>query len=200
MKKVKILVPFWSNPHLSSSIPLLMKNLSHILEKEICFDLVWFLYMPEKTLFEPINTNEKFLDIHNFQNALDVLESEKPDLILASPSFNFIDLAFCIVGKKKQIPVVSIINPNLISKMMPVKNTLSIFFSNSVSTDNQENKKSFMRHGKFLFLKFQFLLNSQRKSKINIFKIIKDIFLMLKLYLNHKKSLQFHPLNVHQYQ
>jgi UDP-N-acetylglucosamine 2-epimerase len=64
-----------------------------------------------------------------------------------------------------------------------VKTYVSHFFSNSVPTDEKNDKKKFMKRGRFFLYKFLFLLKTQKKSGWNIFKIIKYFFILIKAHL-----------------
>jgi len=180
MKTIKILVPIHTMPDIPSNISLGIENIISEFEKTYLVKQIWVVYKPNKFIQTELNS-VKILDYHNFPNALKILKQEKPDIIFATPSFNFIDYAFSLAGRFLKIPVVSSFNRAFIPKVFP-KSYINLIFKNSVSSDNDNLNHQVMRSGKFIFSKLCFLFKTQLKIKMNLFEIFKDYIIMLKLY------------------
>jgi hypothetical protein len=185
MNNLKILVPYPNSFDVVSNTSLIIHSLLPILKKKINVQILWVLYQPEKIQSNKNNGSEIItLDLHDYVNAVDLLQKEKPDIIYVAPFPEFIHYSFAIAGKFLKIPVV-----NLLYYELSMGNTLSTkqlsssyirrAFSNSVPTEEFGNKKTFLRRGKYIFYKFSFLINTLFATKMNFFKIIKDAFTLL---------------------
>ena len=152
------------------------------------FDVEWFIYMPDK-IKSNLKRNEKYkiLDFHDYDNAVDLIRDIKPDIIYASAYPITTDMAITLAGKHFKIPVVAdVVNQVAVEDRLEkmIKTNISGFFQSSVSTDDDQNEKQFMRRGRFWINKYRFLFRTQIILKINFIKIIKDFFIII---LSHSK-------------
>ena len=98
--------------------------------------------MPKKLQPNNLKSNIKIIDIHNYSNALEILKKEKPDVIFAWATHNFIDYAFSLAAKKMNIPVVSGFSRTLSqAATSSFKFNVNLLFEKSVSTDIIEEKQ-----------------------------------------------------------
>lgn len=123
------------------------------------------------------------LDIHDYKNAVEVIQKEKPDLIYGGGSWNFIDYALSSAAKFFNIPVFCMVYSEIAiqkNKKDIFKSNISRFFQKSVPTDTEIDTKKFMKRGRFYIYKYLFLLRTKfaiKSERIHtIFKIWKFIF------------------------
>ena len=186
MDTLKILIPYPTGHDTTSIRTILFNNLIPILKKRVNVRILRVVYQPEKIDKIPAETSDiTTFDLRNYKNALEILKQEKPDVIYANPYPGFIDYAFSFAGKKLNIPVVaiSIYSSRDISSFGFVKFYGRKLLSNSVEVEINKNKKSFMRRGKFIFYKFNFLLKTLLSAKLNFLEIIKKVFLIIDLII-----------------
>ena len=192
MKTLKILVPYATGHETTSIRTLLFNNMIPILKKRVNVKIQRILYQPEKLKTIPvINSDIITLDLHNYDNAIDVLKKEKPDIIYANPYTGFIDFAFVSAAKFLNIPVFSILNyeHSSNSSFDILKYHGRNFLSNYVEVEVFENKKSFMRRGKFILYKFSFLIKTIYSLQLGFIKNTKTIMMFMKLLLFPSKTL-----------
>jgi len=184
---VKILITHYALPELRSFRTIIMEQVLEFL-KNHNFDVEWFIYMPDK-IKSNLKRNEKYkiLDFHDYDNAVDLIRDIKPDIIYASAYPITTDMAITLAGKHFKIPVVAdVVNQVAVEDRLEkmIKTNISGFFQSSVSTDDDQNEKQFMRRGRFWINKYRFLFRTQIILKINFIKIIKDFFIII---LSHSK-------------
>jgi hypothetical protein len=185
----KILVSHYALPELRSFRTIIIEQVLEFL-KNYNFEVEWFIYMPDK-IKSNLKKNQKYkiLDLHDYDNAVDLVRDVKPDIIYASAYPITTDMAIRLAGKHFKIPVVAeVVNQatveDRLTKMIPTN--ISGFFQNSVSTDTNKNQKQFMRRGRFWINKYRFLVRTQIILKINFIKIIKDFFTTLSSHSTYK--------------
>lgn len=184
MKSIKILVPFSTPPENVSILTLLFNRLIPLLKEQVDVKILRLVYQPDRiSLSKNDDPNMVILDMHDYKNAVDVIQKEKPDLIYANPDVGFIDFAFSRVGRHFNIPVVNLIFHEPLEKIETTKiilSNFSRFFSNYVPTDVVKTKKSAFKRTKFILYKFFFMVKSLQASGVGIFKTIHLSLLILK--------------------
>ena len=181
---MKILIPIHTLPDIKSVTTMVLESILSVLKKKIDVQIMWLVYTPEKIKFIQKNeSDDVILDIHNYKNALEVIQKEKPDLIYAYASWNFIDYALSSAAKFCNIPVFCVVHADLGYDKGVEKNitsNLTRFFQNSIPTDKIKNKKQPLRRGRFFLYKYFFLLQTMliiKKNRLEtIFTIWKFIF------------------------
>lgn len=175
-------------PQVKSVTTLFFENLLPVLKKRTDVHMIWLVYQPEKlNLSQMKNSDMTILDIHDYKNAIEILRKEKPDIIYASPYWNLIDYALSSAGKFLSIPIVSGFYNDVSfkrSQAKAIKSHVTRFFESSVPTDTTTSQKKLMRRGRFFIYKYLFLLRTQFAIKMNILKIIRNFFTILKLTLS----------------
>ena len=102
-----ILTPIHITPNVRSYRTHSFKNILKYLSKITEVQIVWLVYKPEKINGEKYSDeNNIVLDIHDYENATDVIKKIQPNIIWAAPTLNLPDFALSIAGKKLGIPVV----------------------------------------------------------------------------------------------
>lgn len=185
MYDLKILVPIHTLPDVKSITTILFENLLSVLKTKVNVHILWLVYKPDKLILENQQyTDHTILDIHNYENAVDVIKKEKPDLIFAEGSWGLIDYALSSAAKFCNIPTFGVafsaiqLEKNLLEN---ISSNITRFFQNSIPTDTKQNKKKFMKRGRFFLFKYIFLLKTKfivKKDIIHtLFIIWKFIFL-----------------------
>jgi len=190
MDTLKILVPYPTGHETISIRTLLFNNMIPILKKNVDVKIQRVIYQPEK--LDNLSTNNPdiiILDLHDYENALDLLKKEKPDIVYANPYPGFIDFAFVFASKLLGIPVFSILNyePGSVKSFDLVKLYSKKFFSNYVEVEVLKNKKSFMRRAKFIIYKFFFLFKTIYSSQSGLIQNSRTLMMIINLILRPPK-------------
>ena len=178
MDTIKILIPLHTLPKIQSVTTMGLESIINSLKKKVKVQIIWLVYTPEKLKsLDNSNSNDVILDIHNYDDALDVIKKEKPDLIYAYASWNFIDYSFSSAAKKFNIPVFCILHakdPFSTTKTTAknIKSNFTRFFEMSVPTDQTDDKKILFKRGRFFLYKYLFLVKTQLKLKTSFDNIL----------------------------
>ncbi len=169
MSTFHILVPTHVMPDVKSVTTMFFDNLLEALKKNTKVHVTWLVYTSAKfSSSTRENSDTSILDIHDFKNAVEVMQKVKPDIIYASPTWSFIDYALSSTAKSFGIPAFCMIYSEISSKTTTskkLKSHLTRFFQNSVLTDAEQNKKRFMKRGRFFIYKYLFLLRTKMALK-----------------------------------
>jgi len=164
------------------------KSIHNELNQKINCEIIWVICQPNKI----INSSDKFshiVDIHTFPNALKLLQSLKPDVIIVNIGIEPIQYSFSLAADHLKIPIISFAGstiPTFFTSEKGTYHTFRRFFLSGVPTDT-ENEKYFLRRGKFMIYKLLFLLKTQISLKINFVQIIKEFFQDLIIFNFNKK-------------
>ena len=143
MRELKILVPIHTMPDVTSVTTSFFESLLPILGQKIDVHMIWFVYQPDKIkIISDRISDQIILDIHNFNNAVHVLQTQKPDLIFANANYSFIDYAFSLAGKFLQIPVISPFYTDLAiprDRSMLIKSYINRYTRNHLPNESCEN-------------------------------------------------------------
>jgi len=171
MPPLRILVPIHTMPNITSVTVVFFENLLSLLKTMTDVHVIWLVYTPER--LSPTaqkNPDITILDIHNYKNALEVIQLEKPDIIYANETWSFIDHAISSAAKLFNIPTFCMVYSDIWIKKNTTTNIISNanrFFQSSIPTDTKQNKKKFMRRGRFYIYKYIFLLRTMMAIKTN---------------------------------
>ena len=192
MHDLKILVPLHTLPDVRSVTTIFFESLLSVLKTKVNVHIVWLVYTPERIDLTNLNyLNSTVLDIHDYQNAVDVVKKEKPDLIYANGTWSFIDHAFSSAAKFCSIPAFCIVYSDIWIKKNLTENissNITRFFQSSTPTDTEKNKKKFMKRGRFYLYKYVFLLKTKFAMKRDI---IQTLFTIWKFVLLDKLDPRF---------
>ena len=184
---MKILISLHTMPTIRSYKQIILNEIIPILKKNIEVKIFWFIYMPEKNnQIKSNNIDEVILDIHDFKNAVDLIQKIKPDIIYSSPTNNLPDYSLNLAAKYLKIPTIGEMMNDSITDIKPkeiLKYFIKGFLSSSVPTDTTTDttqQKQFLRRGRFFIFKYIFLLRTQKVIGINSIKRIKDCITLLK--------------------
>ena len=189
---IKILTILHTLPSVRSYRTLCFERILPYLRSKTDVHITWLVYQPERLKIESqIDPHTSILDIHDFKNAVEVVQQVKPDIIWVAPTLNLPDYALSLAGKHMNVPVVGELVTELhkkTSKFEISKSYFKKFFESSVPTDVVGANNKFMRRGKFFLFKYQFVLKTQLAIKMGFLKIIKsfvsDMNYHLSVYTN----------------
>jgi len=180
MESITILIPRIKPPEAHDIITKQLEIIFLKLEKFFKINLVWVSFQPFE--FDEYDIkNFHVLDYHKFNDAVDLIEKVKPDLIIYESRLGINGIAFSKAGKFKKIPIVTIIGYVGVSedfgRTFSVKTSLNLISSNKVLADSSVEKKS----KKFAMLryvidKYVFLLKTLKKSNYTLWDLIKFVF------------------------
>lgn len=192
MQSIRILIPLHTLPHVKSVTTIFSESLLSVLKTKVEVHILWLVYTPDRIDSENRHYPDyTILDIHDYQNAVDVIRKETPDLIYANGTWNFIDHALSSAAKFCGIPAFCIVYSDIwIKKNLSenISSNITRFFQSSIPTDTEKNKKKFMKRGKFFMFKYIFLL----KTKITIKQdIIQTLFIIWKFIFLDKLDARF---------
>jgi hypothetical protein len=192
MKKINLFIPLHTLPSIQSYKTIDVENLLSTLRTKANVHVTWLVYQADKIESAIQNkSDETILDIHNYSNAVEILQDAKPDLIYAAASWDLIDYSFSSAAKFLNIPVFGDFrgDPGLErSTSTLIKFSITRFFENSTPTDTTKNKKRFMRRGSFFMFKYFFMFKSLNATNLNIFQSIQKCCLVLKLLLTNESG------------
>ena len=185
MRSIRILIPTYVSPDTKSIITLFFENLLPVLKQHANIHIIWLVYQPDRiNQSQKISEDTTVIDIHDYDNAIELLQKQKPDIIFASATRSFIDYALSIASKSMGIPVFSMFWSDwytlISSKTQHAALSMSRFFQSSTPTDTNQSQKQPMRRGRFFMAKYLFLARTQKAAKMNLFQIISNFFMLLK--------------------
>ena len=194
IKTLKILIPIHLLPNDTSFHTLYFESLFDALRKKTSLEVVWLVYMDKK---QKKIKNEFFetIDIHDFDNAVEVIKTVNPDVVFAyagGPQGQ-IHHALSLAAKAFNIPVVSliIIDETLgIRRSKYLKSNITRFFENSEHADSDE--KVVMGKGKFFIYKTLFLIKTLGFLKISKKEITNTLIELLYSFRSNAKN-DFNP-------
>lgn len=171
----------------------IFENILPVIEAKTDVHVTWLVYMPQKVNSNSKNLSYSIIDIHNFRNAVEVVQTVKPDIIYGSPTVNLPDIALTLAGRFLKVPVVGeLINESLVKTKLleTLRSHTSSFFASSVPTDVTEEKQ-FMKRGRFFIYKYIFLLRTQIAIGMSLSAIVKSFFTIAKSSMNTLKKLYY---------
>ena len=193
MKSISILVPLHIMPTEKHITTIMFENLLPELKSQFNVSIFWLVYRPEKIIDFKIPTNlGKIIDIHDFDNCVDVINEIKPDIIYENEDRGIIDLACELAAIYLKIPVIVPINNASINLTFSKKyqfshliKILKTFFYKQSSSNSKINNPSSVK-GNCYLTKFNFLLKTMKASRVNIFKRLSFFYIIFKSMLSEK--------------
>ncbi len=113
---IEILTVLHTLPTVKSYRTLCFERILPYMRSKSDVHITWLVYQPERLNIEYTkNSDLTILDIHDFKNAIQVIEQVKPDIIWAAPTLNLPDYALSIAGRHMKIPVLMVRRPEMIT-------------------------------------------------------------------------------------
>jgi hypothetical protein len=182
-------------PDVKSYTTILFEKILPILKSKNKVHITWLIHKNEKIEKKgKISNDITILDIHDFDNAVQVIQKVKPNLVYVMPGLNAPDYALALSAKYFGIPVIGgeigieFCRKNI--KIQFLKSLITQFFQKSTSSHNTK-KPQLMGKGKFFIYKNKFLVKTQMAIKQNKLKIIKEIFWLFFMYISRSRNVRF---------
>ena len=175
---IKILVPIHILPERTSFHTIYFENVLSALREKIPVHMIWLIYMPEEQESHD-DKNLTVTDIHQFDNALEVIKKTKPDVIFAyagGPQGQ-IHYSLSLAAKSLDIPVISLmtIDRDLeIKRSKYLKANLTRFFESSNSLENNIKRKN-MGKGRFFIYKTFFLIKTLWLNSLLLLQVVRQV-------------------------
>lgn len=188
MRALTILIPTIKHPSVSAdTILTLINNICNKLKERYNLKLVWAVFQP-KEIEERQDKDSQIVDFHKYENAIEILEMIKPDLIFIDGILEFGNTAFVMAGKLNGIPIVSIYFWHSFlkthSKLNALRSKLRLVFSTTVPGDiSNENQSRITVFGSIL-KKYNFLIKTLQKINYTPFQLLKFIFWYTKVRMS----------------
>ena len=190
IKKLKVLIPIHLLPNYTSFHTLYFETVFSALREKISLEVIWLVYMHKK---QKKIKNEFFetVDIHEFDNAGEVIKTINPDVVFAyagGPQGQ-IHHALSLAAKAFNIPVASliIIDETLgVRRSKYLKSNITRFFEDIENSDSDD--KVVMGKGKFFIYKALFLLKTLSFLKISKKEITKTLMELLSSFLSNSTN------------
>lgn len=173
----------------------IFKKMVESLGTKIQVEPCWILCMPEEISESTLSSN--VLDIHSYENGLDMLEQNKPDLILVDSQIEPIQYAISLAAKKLEIPIVA--RPPLVNYFPTEKVESSIlskmrnFLSSKIPSDDKNNERA-LRRGNFFIYKLRFFFKTKLALKENFFSALFSTLSYWKQIALSRSQLSLNPL------
>lgn len=182
MKSIHILISRHYGFEETHYTELWFNQIRPILSKYFSIQLTWLLFLPKKNA-QQIPKNDNVIHIQDFNNAIQIIETLKPDLIISNEFPNLIDLSLYEASKNfdsffiKNNPYIALNFESLqktpsikIKKFTPfISAFLSLFYAVNDYQHEQKYFRVFSRLN-FIFFKLKFFLRTLilSKSKFNV--------------------------------
>ncbi len=153
MNDLRILTLHHDMPDVKSYTTILFEKILPILKSKNKVHITWLIHKNEKIEKKgKISNDITILDIHDFDNAVQVIQKVKPNLVYVMPGLNAPDYALALSAKYFGIPVIGgeigieFCRKNI--KIQFLKSLITQFFQKSTSSHNTK-KPQLMGEGKF---------------------------------------------------
>ena len=174
MNSIKILTSIHHLPSVNHRTTLLTRNIAKVFEKNFDVKIYWLVYLPNK-IEKTTTKDEIILDIHDYNNGLEIIDEVEPDVIIDHEPPSLIDFTLNFAGNfRNKISVTRMDKEFLqhISSFRKIRAYFSKFFHSSIQTDTSKSEKKPLRRGLFLVYKFGFLFRTLKACNFSFFKRI----------------------------
>ena len=151
MREIKILVGRHYGFDTIHNTSLMLENIVSTLKEKFNVKIIWFCYLPEN-ISKLQNGDDIVVDIHDYNNAAEVLRDTKPDLIFDNEYPSLVDLSLDRAGNYLGIPVLTMmqgLDDQKFTKVQTIRTFIPLMFSGTIPSENKNSKKKFMKRGRF---------------------------------------------------
>jgi hypothetical protein len=195
LNELTILVPKIYPPENNDIVSNELKNIFSKLKLDFKIKIYWVVFQPYE--FEQYSMDDSIIiDYHKFNNAIEIIDKFKPDIIITEVVLGFNGIAFATAGKFRKIPVVTISNPGnnaKTSKNFQFKMFLRLLFSQKILGDVSDSNKKF---GFFIWAleRYSFLISTLKKCNKNILELIKFFWIYPRIQIFSNTYFKMHPI------
>ena len=197
MKEITILIPNMRPPFVHGIETTQSQNIINKLKEKIDVRTVWVIFQPDK--IEHIKTDDyEILYYDNYNNAIEILDNIKPDVILFEGELTAPSITFALSGKSKKIPIVTthfITNIEDYSRFKWFKGRLKITFANEgfANVNKGENPRRFKMLS-FLLNEYRFLLRTLKKMDYSTIDLLKFMSFFPRIQTFSNTMIPVHPI------
>jgi len=179
MQSLTILLPRTKPPEVHDLYTKILKNIIFELRKKFHVTTVWLVIQPG-TITESFTENSQTINFHKYRDAVDAINSIKPDLIIIEGSLDFLNVAFALAGHFCKIPTVTsffrwTLSGSTSSSWVAIKSRFRIMLSQNVLGDYSSGKPNRLRTIRFFSKKFSFLISTKIHTTKNFYYVFKFI-------------------------
>src|SRR5438445_9833262 len=158
MDTIRILAAIHTHPHVNLYLTQFVSGILPALKSKTGVNMIWLVYQPDKIdkPYENDDSNTLILDIHDYKNAIELVQKTKPDVIYADASYDLINYALSTAAKFFDIPTFSIFISDISHKRgqaQIIKSYVTRFFENTDHTDTEQIKIQYILRGRFFLYK-----------------------------------------------
>ncbi len=164
---MRILAPSYVDPSRRHIRTVMFNNIFDSLRGMVDLDVTWMIFQPDR--FEP-RGGEKVVDMHDFGDAVSLLESAAPDCLLVTSTDDIVQHSLCAAARFLGITVFSVYVYPMAGdgrNTMPAHRSTAIALrrlaSDSVATDSAGQGRP-LRRGRFIMRKMRFMLATLRRT------------------------------------
>lgn len=177
MKNLTILIPKLKPPFVADIVNFQMNNIIDKLKENYNIKVIWVILAPNK-IQEVKEISYDILDYHNYDNALEILNTTNPDLILMEGVFSMTGITFIKSAKHKKIKTATIFPPGILpysKSYSGIKRRLNLIFSHNILGNLQISSNQKFGMLKYFLRRYFFLLKTLRCINYNVYDLFKFI-------------------------
>lgn len=176
---LRILVPTQVYPPKKDLFITYINNSFFHIQKRTESRIIWLTHQPKKN---QVVTDDVY-NIHDFSDAKKLLEIIKPSCVIISQTYEPINYSLSLAANFLKIPLVSIYlydyeftykDTSKSEYLQYLKGLIRRFFSSKVQMDSGDEKQ-FMKRGRFMFYKYNFLIKTKRALDLGLIGIVKNV-------------------------
>jgi len=197
MKTLRILIPKIKPPTVPDIVTSQITNILSELKTHFDLNITWLIFQPYKFSNYKHNDSE-IVDFHNFCNAIDAIETIKPDLVFMESILGIHGIAFSFACKSKRIPLVTITTTGISKStktLFAIKSSFRLIFSNHVLGEIDQTKEKKFGMLRYSLTRYRFLLRTLRKLNYGFWFLFKFILFYPAFQIFSKYYVTFHPIN-----
>lgn len=195
-KSLRILSPLHTSPNVKSVHTMFFDNVLPELRKRANVKMIWLVYESQKKNRISKKSDTIILDIHDFNDAIEIIKNTKPDIVFAHAGIAHIHYAISLAAKFFNIPVISGFHGNTMlgeSTAKSFRSSALRLFESSIPTDSEKTEKQFLKRGRFFIYKTIFVYKTLKATKLSFLECFKRMGILLKGYYTVIKN----PHNPH---
>lgn len=198
MKTVTVLIPSMRPPYIHSMEVMQIKNISDKLKEKCNLHIIWVVFQSGR--INEIKTDIlQIIDFKNYENAIQILDEMKPDLILIDGELSCASITFAMAGRYRKIPLVSMYFVEEFvgfkKRWFAIKSRLRLAISSRVFADvSNESKPRKFKMLSFILKEYHFLIKTLSKMDYTIFQLVKFMYTYPRIQLFANSEIPVHEL------
>lgn len=191
---MKVLISPHAHPDVTSWTTVLFKSSLPILEKTTDIQLIWTMHTNVSTQNKRINEKTSILKVGDFQNAVELIKTVKPNLVFILPGLSPLDYSFYLAAKFLNIKIIGGQSSGPFFTGNTKKNRIKTYFFQSfqkisILENNDKERKILRSQG--LWKKYIFMFKTMKSVKIPSHKIIQEFLEFILSHLSWSTQIKF---------